>query len=85
MGRESTRKQVRGAIGKQRELSVASAALVRHDLCATVPNHTMENAKSYLCAMYAPPTCNGLSGSLVGVEDSIAGARWSGFEDRNIL
>jgi hypothetical protein len=45
----------------------------------------MENAKSYLRAMYAPPTCDGLSRSLVGVEDSIAGARWSGFEDKNIL
>ena len=37
-----TRKQVRGAIGKQREPSVASAALIRHDLCATVPNRTVE-------------------------------------------
>lgn len=45
----------------------------------------MENAKSYLRAMYAPPTCDGLSGLLVGVEESIAGARWSGFEDKNIL
>lgn len=76
MGRE-----VRGAIGKQREPSVASAALVRHDLCVTVP----KNAKSYLRAMYTPPTCDGLGGSLVGVDDSIAGARWSGFEDKNIL
>ena len=49
MGRE-----VRGAIGKQREPSVASAALIRHDLCATVPNRTTEQHGE--CKIL--PSCN---------------------------
>lgn len=43
VGREGYQKAGEGrAIGKQREPSVASAALIRHDLCATVPNRTIE-------------------------------------------
>ena len=43
----------------------------------------MQNPTSVQCTRHQHAT--GLSRSLVGVEDSITGARWSGFEDKSRL